>query len=233
MVLRVYHEDQTLDREDNAPSAFEDALKGQKDLESSPGPTNYRTETFLALTKWIAHDLGDNQYKLEGPELKPLQSLFNKVYIRRGQTQVNILGDMTRATLCITEPIHFEKVISRITKEFPRIEEKLDTSKVGVLSFLEQVSNMKKIDIYTTQIIPYRLKINSSQANIKSPRVYNFNFFDLVPEYHLVGNTEIFVAFELQIGLASEIEEPGKNYVAYEGSRILESQILLNSYIKA
>jgi len=43
----------------------------------------------------------------------------------------------------------------------------------------------------------------------------------------------MFVAFEIQIGLTSEIDKNKKEHVAYEESRILKSQTLLNSYIKA
>eukprot|EP00957_Ditylum_brightwellii_P057993 4397610-Ditylum_brightwellii.AAC.1 len=66
---------------------------------------------------------------------------------------------------------------------------------------------MKKIP--GTDIIPYRFKANSSQKKKmdkgKPPLYFNLNFFDGIPEYHRVGTTEMFVAFELQIGLEAEV----------------------------
>ena len=48
---------------------------------------------------------------------KPLQSLFNKLFVRRGQTTVNIAGDVLRGTLIVDrsdDPALLSKVIERL-----------------------------------------------------------------------------------------------------------------------
>eukprot|EP00957_Ditylum_brightwellii_P014556 1096016-Ditylum_brightwellii.AAC.1 len=67
----------------------------------------------------------------------------------------------------------------------------------------------------------------------KPPLYYNFNFFDGLPEYHRVGSTEMFVAFELQIGFEAEISGLREDHVSYEEGRILNAQPLLKAYKEA
>jgi len=98
--------------------------------------------------------------------------------------------------------------------------------------FLEQVAEMDKVP--GTEIILYRFKPNSSQKERMStgdpPLYFNLNFFDGIPEYHRVGSTEMFVAFELQIGLEAEVNGLRKNHLSYEEGRILTAQPLLKTY---
>ena len=56
------------------------------------------------------------------------------------------------------------------------------------------------------------------------------NFFHQIPEYYRIGQTELFVAYELQIGLTSEINSHRENHDSYERDRILPSQPLLKNY---
>ena len=123
----------------------------------------------------------------------------------------------------------------------------------------------------TKNILPYRLIKNNSQKSSKkqqqyqqqvndndskrtkkktSPLWYNFNFFYQVPEYHRIGNNELYVGFELQIGLRSEInfyrsnnnhatakKKPNTSskmttmYDPYTKERILSDQPLLKNYL--
>jgi len=98
--------------------------------------------------------------------------------------------------------------------------------------FLEQVAEMDKVP--GTEIILYRFKPNSSQKkkidDKKDPLYYNLNFFDGIPEYHRVGTTEMFVAFELQIGLEAEVSGLRQDHVSYEEGRILKAQPLLKAF---
>jgi len=97
----------------------------------------------------------------------------------------------------------------KIQESFPEIHGEMfeGPERIGVNSFLHRVFKMKKIP--DTNIIPYRLKENGSQRkrieNKQHALLFNLNFFDGVSEYHRVGCTEMFVAFELQIGLEAEI----------------------------
>eukprot|EP00957_Ditylum_brightwellii_P122134 9314259-Ditylum_brightwellii.AAC.1 len=70
-------------------------------------------------------------------------------------------------------------------------------------------------------------------SNKKDSLYFNLNFFDSIPEYHRVGTTEMFVAFELQIGLESEIKGLREDHVSYEEGRILNAQPLLKAYKEA
>eukprot|EP00957_Ditylum_brightwellii_P175926 13396188-Ditylum_brightwellii.AAC.1 len=51
------------------------------------------------LITFLVNELTEDDYKVQVPVLKPLQSLFNKMFIRCGQTSVSVIGDMTWATL--------------------------------------------------------------------------------------------------------------------------------------
>ena len=75
-------------------------------------------------------------------------------------------------------------------------------------------------DDETMDILPYRFKVNSSQKSRmkenKKPLWYNFNFFHTMPEYHHVGQSEMIVSYELQIGLSEEINSHRKSHVDEE-----------------
>jgi len=239
LVLRVYCEDQLMDNVDGsyvhdyAPSALLDAENCKKDLkEETPAPSEYRKKTFEKLINFIVGDLNEEDYEFQGPVLKPLQSLFNKMFIRRGQTSVSVIGDMTRATLLIKSMDDLSRILKRIKENISDdiVRNFEGPGIIGVKEFLEQVFKMKKVP--NTEIIPYRFKHNSSQ-NEEDALLYNLNFFDGIPEYHRIGTTEIFVAFELQIGLKAEVSRLRKDHDAYEGRRILKAQPLLKHYKEA
>jgi len=245
LVLRVYCEDKYIDRLNirkdmqkggrrrsypYVPSQLEDAERVQsllKETKKIPKPSESKRKLFLELKDFIVEGLNDDDYRFEGPAQKSLQSLFNKMYVRRGQTKTSILADLTRATLFIKEKSHLYKIVARLQSIIPK-SGKPDA--MGLHAFLDQVANMQKIP--ETEIIPYRFKANSSQRD-GPPLIYNLNFFHDVPEYHRVGNTEMFVANELQIGLESVIDELRTDHVSYERRRILEAQPLLHNYMKA
>eukprot|EP00957_Ditylum_brightwellii_P143661 10945143-Ditylum_brightwellii.AAC.1 len=82
------------------PSALQDAPKCKNDIEEKKtAPSAHRKRCFEALITFLVDKLTEADYEVQGPVLKPLQSLFNKMFIRRGQTAVSVIGDMTRATL--------------------------------------------------------------------------------------------------------------------------------------
>ena len=144
-------------------------------------PSAHRKKCFEALITFLVDELTEDDYDVQGPVLKPLQSLFNKMFIRCGQTAVSVIGNMTRVTLLVKNEEDLNRVVFRIKEEFPSIH---GTSfkgpgKIGVNNFLHQVSEMKKIP--QTKIIPYRFKKHSSQNDKDSPLLYNLNFFDSVP----------------------------------------------------
>ena len=46
----------------------------------------------------------------EGMAYKPIQSLFNKMYVRRGQVAMNLIGDLQRGTLYVNTPEELDRV---------------------------------------------------------------------------------------------------------------------------
>jgi len=236
LVMRVYCEDQWMDDlKRYIPSAINDADKCKKDLQgNTPAPSTYRQNVFKKLVHFLVDGLKENDYKIQGPVLKPLQSLFNKMFIRRGQISVSVIGDMTRATLLVKDEEDLRGVVTKIEDAFPDINggKFQGPNKIGMVKFLEEVAEMKKVP--GSEIILYRFKPNSSQKERMStgdpPLYFNLNFFDGIPEYHRVGSTEMFVAFELQIGLEAEVNGLRKNHLSYEEGRILTAQPLLKTY---
>jgi len=242
--MRVYCEDQLMDdlvgglNNDfvtYTPSALQDATRCREDVkDKKTEPSDNRKRSFEALVNFLVDELTEDDYEIQGPVLKPLQSLFNKMFIRRGQTSVSVIGDMTRATLLAKNEEGLRAVVKKIEETFFYIHGKefQGPNKIGVDKFLHQVFKMKKIP--ESDIILYRFKPNSSQKERmgkgESPLYYNFNFFDGLPEYHRVGSTEMFVAFELQIGFEAEVSGLREDHVSYEEGRILKHQPLLKGY---
>eukprot|EP00957_Ditylum_brightwellii_P054761 4149345-Ditylum_brightwellii.AAC.1 len=138
---------------------------------------------------------------------------------------------MTQATLLVKNKSDLSAVVAKIEQSFPEINGKVfeGPDGIGVNSFFHRVFRMKKID--NTNIIPYRLKANSSQKKRidknEPALLYNLYFFDGIPEYHRVGCTEMFVAFELQIGFEAEVNGLRVDHLAYEEGKILNAQPLL------
>mmetsp|Transcript_7216 Transcript_7216/g.9586 ORF Transcript_7216/g.9586 Transcript_7216/m.9586 type:complete len:443 (+) Transcript_7216:1-1329(+) len=219
------------------PSALQDAPKCKQDMEEKKtAPSARRKHSFEKLIAFLVNELTEDDYQVQGPVLKPLQSLFNKMFIRRGQTAVSVIGDMTRATLLVKNEKDLRVIVKRVEEAFPSIHGKefQGPSEVGVVTFLHQVFKMKKVP--ESDIIPYRFKANSSQKKKMDkgkPLLYNLNFFDGIPEYHRVGTTEMFVAFELQIGYEAEVNGLRVDHLAYEEGRILKAQPLLKAYKEA
>lgn len=237
LVMRVYHECQTSPTFWR-PSVNSDASHCLKDLEdrkhgkSRPGPSKDHMKAFSDLRAWLTNGLDDSSCCFQGPVLKPLQSLFNKLFIRRGQTTVHIIGDMVRATLLVDEKDVLKKIVEKIKTSFPNIvgknfqqPDKYDE----LVDFLRYMHENLKV-VPGSSVLPYRFKMNSSQKKKEVPLWFNFNFFLEIPEFHRVGQCEMFVACELQIGLTEEVNSHRKTHVAYEKDRILLSQPLLKNY---
>mmetsp|Transcript_16107 Transcript_16107/g.23891 ORF Transcript_16107/g.23891 Transcript_16107/m.23891 type:complete len:135 (-) Transcript_16107:18-422(-) len=72
-------------------------------------PSDHSKKSRKALISFLVFWLKDSDYRCEGPVLKLLQSLFNKMYICQRQTSISVIGDMTRATLLVKneEDLHF------------------------------------------------------------------------------------------------------------------------------
>eukprot|EP00957_Ditylum_brightwellii_P108064 8244412-Ditylum_brightwellii.AAC.1 len=149
--MRVYCEDQLMDDlvgssanayVEFAPSALQDAYKCKEDIaDKRTEPPDNRKRSFKALVSFLVDGLQESgDYEIQGPVLKPLQSLFNKMFIRRGQTAVSVIGDMTRATLLVKDEEDLKRIVSRIETLFPYIHGKefQGPNEIGVDVFLHQ-----------------------------------------------------------------------------------------------
>eukprot|EP00957_Ditylum_brightwellii_P186752 14220417-Ditylum_brightwellii.AAC.1 len=104
--MRVYCEDQLMDDlvddlySDYVLSAIHDATKCEKDLQGkTPAPSTHRTNSFKKRSAFLVNELTEDDYDVQGPVLKLLQLLFNKMFICCGQTAISVISDMTWATL--------------------------------------------------------------------------------------------------------------------------------------
>ena len=102
LVMRIYNEDRfAIDDPEEAAAIFSDGSncaeaigkvqnlsKGQdtRDVVMSQ-PTEAHSRRFADVINWLVDGIAaEDSYNIAGPGRKPLQSLFNKFYIRRGQT---------------------------------------------------------------------------------------------------------------------------------------------------
>ena len=175
---------------------------------------------------------------------KPLQSLFNKLFVRRGQTTVNIAGDVLRGTLIVDrsdDPALLSKVIERLralaganfARKLPKGDFKALLEVVHTMEAIELPLHKKYDDVSgSIRIVPYRLKANSSQAGLDEPLLWNMNFFIDTPWWYRAGQSEVLAACELQIGDAKVIDGLRGNHVPYERARILDALPLLRAALE-
>eukprot|EP00957_Ditylum_brightwellii_P096384 7340288-Ditylum_brightwellii.AAC.1 len=138
------------------PSVLQDVNKCKEDLkEKTLEPSEHQKSLFHTLINSLVDGIQGGDYFFQGPVLKPLQSLFNKMFIQHVQTTVSVIGDMTRATLLIDNKEDLIRVVSRIREMFPNIHGNnfKGPGKIGVNKFVHQVLKMKKVP--DTEIIPY------------------------------------------------------------------------------
>ena len=240
LVMRVYHEGSWMSSYDYQPSVLDDGwlclrhLQDWKNGQGSAAPNEDNTKAFQELYAWLTEGIDSGLHSFQGPVLKPLQSLFNKMFIRRGQTSVHVVGDMVRATLLVDDRKTLQQIASRIEMTLPNIINnqfhRPDTSDGGLVDIFAYVDEKLAFIPTSSTVLPYRFKMNSSQKKKKEVLWYNFNFFHQVPEYHRVGQSKMYVASELQIGLTSEVISHRKSHDAYERDRILSNQPLLKNY---
>ena len=179
-------------------------------------------------------ELETHEIKLTGIDYKSLQSLFNKCYVRRGQTKQQVVSDMVRNTIVVSDIPTLKKVVAFFKEEFKNNFE----AKVNDLESLNEVIlKVNELDAFGNDstegkfIIPYRMKPNGSEKGKKDPLAYNLNFFYKNPWFQQSGEQSIICAFELQIGLESTINEMRENHRPYEKKRILDSLPLLKNVL--
>eukprot|EP00957_Ditylum_brightwellii_P116587 8892873-Ditylum_brightwellii.AAC.1 len=107
------------------PSAIHDVINCKEDLQGkTPALSTHRKKSFEKLITFLVNELGEDYYKVQGPVLKLLQSLFIKILICCRQKNVSVIGDMMHATLLVKDEEYFRGVVKRIEEAFPSIHGK-------------------------------------------------------------------------------------------------------------
>ena len=195
-------------------------------------------QIFLELKAWmearagLAEDaLGCSSERVVN--YKPLQSLFNKAYVRRGQmSSAQIAGDIRRCTFTVETVEELERLTTMLEGAFPEnYAQKVDKWKGTVSSQLAAIAAMKPLELTTADVTIYRFKANSSQAGRDRCELYNMNFFLDHPNYYQAGLASAYLcACEVQIGVASTVAGLRQNHTPYERQRILDALPLLGAY---
>lgn len=226
-----------------------DCLEILEDIDKGNSPPKvgryHRRKVFGELIEWLTEGISSDMYVFQGPVFKSLQSLFHELFFCRGRTKnVHVLEDMVQGTLFVHDKETLEKILQRITAFLPNImisefKHPDEFDKLG--DFLCHVHDNLSYIPATTKILPYQFKPNNHSQKEENydnnedvdPSWYNFNFFHEVPEYHRVGQSEMFVTYQLQIGLTTKMEEHRKttSRIAYERDVILYNQPLLKNFL--
>lgn len=189
-------------------------------------------KAFNLFIEQIQKDSGVTAAKpFTGMSYKPIQSLFNKMYVRRGQMAMNLIGDLQRGTLLVDTPEQLDAIKQCIKKQNGENLQR-DIEKRGNLAImLNEISQCTRIpladaDGKVIEVIVYRVKDNSSQKERTDrgelSHVMNINFFIDGPQADCSRNSTIIGACELQVGVMSTLEALRGNHVPYERQRILD-----------
>ena len=174
---------------------------------------------------------------------KPIGSLFNKIFVRRGEGAVNVAADILRGTLEIDDAAAPELLGQVVAFLREACADNFETPlpKDSYTSLLQAVAAMSPLPTDGGSsgedfgdVVPYRLKANGSQtgAGGSAPRLYNLNFFIHTPWWYRAGAQQVVCACELQIGDASVIRGLRSDHVTYERDRILGALPLLRAVVE-
>ena len=158
----------------------------------------------------VAHIQGETgvapAVEFQGMACKPIQSLFNKVYVRRGQTSTNLIGDLQRGTLLVETPEQLDAVkqyLHRACKSSVERQIDLISSFAEMLAQIEACTPLRlDNDGDLIRIIVYCVKDNSSQIECTErgelSHLMNVNFFIYGPQADCARKSALVGACELQ-----------------------------------
>jgi hypothetical protein len=167
----------------------------------------------------------------EGMAYKPIQSLFNKMYVRRGQMSLSVIGDLQRGTMYVETPEDLDRIKRTLSEAY---QDNLDRKIDGMGDFagmLAAIGACAPMELMTAsgeavKIMIYRIKDNSSQQERTDrgelSHVMNINFFIDGPQADCCRNATIIGACELQVGVLSTLNSLRGNHLPYERQRILD-----------
>eukprot|EP00565_Helicotheca_tamesis_P005712 CAMPEP_0185725672 /NCGR_PEP_ID=MMETSP1171-20130828/1877_1 /TAXON_ID=374046 /ORGANISM="Helicotheca tamensis, Strain CCMP826" /LENGTH=615 /DNA_ID=CAMNT_0028393859 /DNA_START=86 /DNA_END=1933 /DNA_ORIENTATION=- len=230
----------------NQYNLLEDLKERWAQGEVGDAPYEWHKAAFDVLVKEICSKAGVSSYEFVGPVYKPLDSLFNKLFVRRGQTAVNIVGDAIRSTLLVDHEDDVEKITSMIEEVCSRnFKPKLKDFTGSLPELLERIHDMdpltlkmpnftsgEMLEAYLSgrdvRFLIYRSKPNSSQMDrIKNglkPHLVNVNFFIDHPHVHLANpdSSYLLAACEIQIGVKETVDGLRQDHTPYERARLLD-----------
>jgi len=162
---------------------------------------------------------------------KPIQSLFNKMYVRRGQMGMNLIGDLQRGTMYVNTPEELDQIKQALKRQYcANLDRKIEC--IGDLaSMLKAIRacdpmNLTMASGEAVNVIIYRVKDNSSQQERTDrgelSHVMNINFFIDGPQADCSRTATIIGACELQVGVLSTLNALRGNHLPYERQRILD-----------
>eukprot|EP00957_Ditylum_brightwellii_P135322 10318821-Ditylum_brightwellii.AAC.1 len=129
----------------------------------------------MGLRDWIAEiagidsgsiDPGTGHGDANVVSYKPLSSIFNKAYIRRGQMRAaSILGDLRRATFYVKTQDELDHIARNLEKAFPdNYKKKIDKWKGNCIDQLHEIAKLESVTLKSgSSVTIYRFKANSSQ----------------------------------------------------------------------
>mmetsp|Transcript_17121 Transcript_17121/g.59548 ORF Transcript_17121/g.59548 Transcript_17121/m.59548 type:complete len:758 (+) Transcript_17121:119-2392(+) len=197
---------------------------------------------FQALRTWIASvsglEGGASALKVKDENnvvnYKPIQSLFNKAYVRRGQmSSACIAGDIRRTTFTVATVGELERVAAALYAAFEaNYAKKVDQFQGTAADQLRSISEMSHLDLPGgVRVTIYRFKPNSSQEGSEACSLYNMNFFLGAPGYYQAGLTAAYIcACEIQLGVDSVVNGLRSDHTPYEKQRILDALPTLKAF---
>ncbi|KAJ1452717.1 hypothetical protein M885DRAFT_526059 [Pelagophyceae sp. CCMP2097] len=197
---------------------------------------------FQALRTWIADAAGlaggaaalKVRDEANLVNYKPLQSLFNKAYVRRGQmSSACIAGDIRRTTFTVSTVDELDLIAAALSDAFEANYAKHVDQFVGTAADqLQAISEMVPLELPGGHVITiYRFKANSSQAGAANCELYNMNFFIGAPNYYQAGLAAAYIcACEVQLGVAALVTALRRDHAPYERQRILDALPVLEAY---
>ena len=166
-----------------------------------------------------------------GMTYKPIQSLFNKMYVRRGQVSMNLVGDLQRGTVYVNTPKELDQIKRALRQQYQaNLDRKIDCigSLAHMLAEIHACTPMRltMASGEVVDVIIYRIKDNSSQQERvgkgELSHVMNINFFIDGPQADCSRAATIVGACELQVGVSSTLNTLRGNHRPYEKQRILD-----------
>jgi hypothetical protein len=200
-----------------------------------------QTRGFELLVAQIQRETGVMPVEFSGMVYKPIQSLFNKVYVRRGQTATNLIGDLQRGTLLVETPEELDAVKQYLHRECKsNLERNVDVigSFAGMLTQIDACTALRlDTDGEAIRIIVYRVKDNSSQSERTErgelSHLVNVNFFIDGPQADCSRTSALLGACELQVGVRTTVQALRTAHMPYERQRILDGLPQLQHVIDA